>query len=151
MIKLKFFQLDFPSKGCTDAYVCGIATDVCVGRSHKQALKCLVSLNSDALNLKSMYRINPNCDWEKTQTNALSWLSRGPDYLISCNQLVVPMLDHASTRRSTVCQSFAFVTRPSHLHIRDKGSCSVGKIMFTNLLQGLLICKYARPYWSTRK
>ena len=42
LIKLKFFQLDFPSKGCTDAYVCGIATDVCVGRSHKQALKCLV-------------------------------------------------------------------------------------------------------------
>ena len=70
------FQLDFPYKGCTDAYVCGIATDVCVGRSHKQALKCLVGLNSDALNLKSMYRINPLCDWKKTQTNALSWLSR---------------------------------------------------------------------------
>ena len=40
--KVEIFQLEFHSKGCTDAYVCGIATDVCVGRSHKQALKCLV-------------------------------------------------------------------------------------------------------------
>ena len=116
--KVEIFQLEFHSKGCTDAYVCGIATDVCVGRSHKQALKCLVGLNSDALNLKSMYRINPNCDWKKHKQMHLVGC-QGPDYLISCNQLVVPMLDHASTRQSTNRQSFAFVTRPSHLRTRD--------------------------------
>ena len=65
-----------------------------------------------------MYRINPNYDWEKHKQMHLVGC-HGPDCLISCNQLVVPMLDHAGTRQSTDCQSFVFVTRPSHLRIRD--------------------------------
>ena len=43
------------SKGCTDAYVCGIATDVCVGRSLKQKKRLEMSLSpklENALNLE---------------------------------------------------------------------------------------------------
>ena len=50
-----FFSPFSSSKGCTDAYVCGIATDVCVGRSLLNQPRFEMSLSpklENALNLE---------------------------------------------------------------------------------------------------